>query len=195
MASPLGIPFANLSDSTALAQIAQFLGTKKVRFVVRPASFTGTPSNGALSPSLSELRNSPVIFVDNSDWTMHLLSPLRFYHQSDPFRNLIWIEDRQNPSARNWSGKYDLPYEDYTQDYAIISRVFDATTGQTIVSVNGLGVHGTAAAAEFITDPSLMNQVAKGNSPNWKKNLQIVISTKIAGESWGTPQLLAKYFW
>ena len=196
IASPLGIPFESVTDSTALAQIAQFLGTKRVRFNVRLSSLIANQSNGSLSPSLSELRDSPVIFVGNSDWAMRLLSPLRFHLQTDQSADLLWIEDRQNPSAKSWSGKIDLPYEDYSQDYAIISRVFDATTGQTVVAITGLGLHATAAAAEFVTSSSLMSQVAAGNSPDWqKKNLQIVISTKIAGESWGTPQLLAKYFW
>jgi hypothetical protein len=200
MMETLGMPSVGLTDSMALYQITRFLDSKKVRFNVKLMSFAfplaSTPSEAPLVPSLAELRTGPVIFIGNSDWSMRLVAPLRFHTIQDDAPDLFWIEDRQNPSLKAWSGKIDQTYDNYTQDYAIISRIYDQTTGQTIVLVSGLGLHGTAAAAEFITDPSLMSQVAAGNSPEWqKKNVQIVISTKIAGTSWGTPQILAKYFW
>jgi hypothetical protein len=41
-----------------------------------------------------------------------------------------------------------------------------------------------------------MNAVAAQNGSEWRnKNVQIVISTKIIGETWGPPQVLARYFW
>jgi hypothetical protein len=198
--SPLGIPFVSLTDSTALIQITHFLDSRRARLNVKLLSFSysdmSNPSAAPLLPSLGELRTGPLIFIGNSDWSMRLLAPLRFHIVGDYGTNLYWIEDRQNTAAKNWNGKIDQPYKDYAQDYAIISRFFDPVTGQTIVSVSGLGLHATTAAAELITNSTYMNQVAPGNSPDWKKsNLQIVISTKIAGQSWGPPQVLAKYFW
>ena len=173
-----------------------YLDSRKAKFDIKTLSFNEALSAGSVSPSLAELRSNPVILVGNSDWAAQLLSPLRFHVVQDDSTDMFWIADRQNPSKRDWSGKIDQPYESYTRDYAIISRFFDPTTGQTIIAVVGLGLHATSAAAEFITNPSFMSQVAPGNSPDWqKKNLQIVISTTIAGESWGSPQLLAKYFW
>ena len=196
----LGMPSVGLTDQMALLQITHFLDSRKARFNVKLLSFAfpvaSTPSEAPLVPSLAELRTGPVIFIGNSDWSMRLATPLRFHAHEDDASDLFWIEDKQNPSLKAWSGKIDQTYDGYTNDYAVISRVFDSTTGQTIVVVSGLGLHGTAAAAELITDPNSMSQVAAGFSPEWqKKNLQIVISTKIAGNSWGPPQILAKYFW
>jgi len=50
-------------------------------------------------------------------------------------------------------------------------------------------------AAEFATNTIYMDRVASANSPEWKKNVKIVISKRIAGDPWGSPQLPAKYFW
>lgn len=200
VASTLGMPSIGITDDTALLLVNRFLDSRNARYSVKHLSFSFTtamsPSEASLVPTLAELRSGPVIFIGNSDWTMRLLSPLRFHIMTDNAADLFWIEDKQNLSAKDWSGKIDQPYNDYTQDYAIISRVFDQTTGQTVVAVSGLGLHGTAAAAEFVTNPVYMGLVAAGNSRDWqKKNLQIVIGTRIAGESWGPPQVLAKYFW
>jgi hypothetical protein len=196
----LGMPAVGLTDYMALTNMVQFLGNKNVRFNVKFLSFAysdvANPSEGSLMPSLAELRQGPVIFIGNSDWSMRLVSRLRFHIKTDDAADLFWVEDSQNPLAKKWSGKIDQPYQDYTQDYAIISRFYDQSIGQTVVVVSGLGLHATAAAAEFVTNPAYMNQIAAGNSTDWQKNnLQIIISTKIAGQSWGQPQILAKYFW
>jgi hypothetical protein len=198
--SPLGIPFVGLTDNTALVEVVRFLDSKNSRFNVKLLSFSFSdvtnPSAAPLLPTLAELRNGPIIFIGNSDWSMRLVAPLRYHIVGDYGSDTYWVGDRQNPSAKNWIEKIDQPYKDYAQDYAIISRFFDQTTGQTVIAVNGLGLHATAAAAEFITDPAYMSQVAAGDSRDWQKNnVQIVISTKIAGESWGPPRILAKYFW
>jgi hypothetical protein len=192
--SPLGIPFVGLNDQSALLQVIQLLHKKNKEYTVVPDSFNGNLSDASISPSLAELRQHPVVLIGNSDWTQRLLQPLRFHpvQQDTDF----WIADSQNPSSKQWIGKTEQPYNAYTQDYAIISRIQEPTTGQTVVMIVGLGLHGTAAAAEFVSSPADMNLVADAKSPEWKKkNVQIVISTKIAGDSWGSPQLLAKYFW
>ncbi len=200
MMETLGMPSVGLTDNLALFQILRFLDSRKARLNVKLMSFAfplaSTPSEAPLLPSLAELRTGPAIFIGNSDWSKRLIAPLRFHERDDDASDMFWIEDRQNPNMKAWSGKIDQSYDSYTTDYAVISRVFDPTTGQTIVVVSGLGLHGTAAAAELITDPNSMSQVAAKNSPDWKrKNLQIVISTRIAGDSWSPPQILAKYFW
>jgi hypothetical protein len=193
--SPLGIPFVSLPDALTLMKITNLLQSKRTKYEVRSETFENLPDNAVL-PSFAELRNGPVVFIGNSDWGLRLMSSLRFHLLSDDAANLHFIEDRQNPSFRGWSVPIDLPYPKYTQDYAIISRVLDPTTGRTVVSAAGIGLHGTAAAGEFLSDPAYMNAVAAQSSSEWRnKNLQIVISAKIIGETWGPPQVLARYFW
>ena len=193
--SPLGIPFVTLPDALTLTKITNLLQSKGAKYEVRSQTFEDLPENAVL-PSFAELRNGPVVFIGNSDWGLRLMSSLRFHLASDNTANLHFIEDRQNPASRSWSVPIDLPYPKYTQDYAIISRVLDPTTGRTVVSAAGIGLHGTAAAGEFLSDPAYMNAVAAQGDSEWRnKNVQIVISAKIIGGTWGPPQVLAKYFW
>jgi hypothetical protein len=101
-------------------------------------------------------------FGINSVWVQPPLRRIRL-------RSDFWIADRQNPSSRQWIGKTDQRYDAYTQDCAIISRVQEPTTGQTVVSLVSLGLLGTAAEAEFATNPVYMDMVAGTDSSEWKK--------------------------
>jgi hypothetical protein len=194
--SALGIPFVGLPDNSALIDIIHFLDSKKVKHEVRYQTLSGELPSDQIKPGLDELRKGPSIFVGGSDWTNRLLPSMRFHKEGDPVAGILYVKDEQNPSNKKWSLKLGLPFGDYTEDYAIISRIFDSMTGQVLLVVVGVGLHGTAPAGEFVTDASLMNEVAPSNSAEWKKrNVQIVIHMKIAGDAWGSPQLVAKHFW
>jgi hypothetical protein len=193
---PLGFPTVTLTDHRAALQIVHFLDTLNVKSSETTQSLGLDRPDSQVSPTLAELRQNPVVFVGNSDWAQRLFAPMRFHFMRDPSADLYWIEDSQDSSSRKWAVKMDQKFDSYAVDYALISRVQERTTGQTIVAVTGLGSHATAAAAEFVTSPAEIALVADSNSPEWKKNnVQIVISTRIAGSSWGTPQVVAKYFW
>jgi hypothetical protein len=194
--SSVGIPFVGLPDNSAMVDIIRFLSAKQVKLEVQYQTLSGNLTNDKIRPGLEELRKGPVIFVGGSDWTNRLLPSLRFRIEEDPTTGVIYVKDSQSSSNKKWSLKLEQAFGDYTEDYAIISRISDSMTGQILLMVVGVGLHGTAAAGEFVTDSSLMSEVAPGNSPEWqKKNVQIVIHMKIAGEAWGSPQVVATHFW
>src|ERR1700724_2782539 len=66
-----------------------------------------------------------------------------------------WIEDSQNLQQRDWKGSGKLLYSDSSTDYALITRYFDRDTGNWILAAGGLGMHGTEAAGDLLTDPEL----------------------------------------
>jgi hypothetical protein len=83
-----------------------------------------------------------------------------------------------------------------SEDYALISRVVDPTTGQLVVTAAGIMAYGTRAAGEFLTDPAYMEQAVKLAPGDWDhKNIQIVVSTKIVGENNGPPKVEAAFVW
>ena len=47
------------------------------------------------------------------------------------------------------------------QDYALISRIRNSETGHIVVVIGGLYTYGTQAAGEFLTDPQLMQAIAR----------------------------------
>jgi hypothetical protein len=194
--SPLGIPFIPLNDNKALVNILLFLNDKKAKTETQYQSLLRNPPDSTILPRLADSSKGPVVVIGRSDWTRLNLASLRFRVVQDAADGYFWVEDVKDPSLKNWRVNSKQSYGQYTEDYAIISRIFDDMTGQTLVYLTGLGSYGAGAAGEFVTNASLMSEVATANSPEWeKKNLQIVISSKIAGGTWGSPQILAKYFW
>ena len=95
-----------------------------------------------------------------------------------------------------WSHSVDTPYGNLAQDYAIVSRVVDPTTGKFVVTASGLAKFGTEAAGEFLTNPVYMEEILKTAPRDWdRENMEIVISTNVVGRSAGPPHIVATHFW
>jgi hypothetical protein len=179
------VPF---SDALALSSLMRFLGSRNRQPHVRLAG----------SLKLEDLRDGPAVLIGafNNHWTLRLARQMRFSFANEGPVN--FIHDRQNPSARKWRNEsgLDIPLTSLSEDYALISRVVDPTTGQLVVTSAGIMAYGTRAAGEFLTDPAYMEQAVKFAPGDWSgKNIQIVISTKIVGENNGPPRVEAAYVW
>ena len=177
-----------LSDATTLSRIAGLFQSHHKVYHVRNAVFT----------SFRDLREGPVILIGafNNNWTRRLSSQLRYSFQDDVGTHLSWIADRQNPSKRDWVVAMRAPVSTVNEDYALISRFWDATTDQPVVIAGGIGIYGTMAAGEFLTDPMYLSKFADGAPDNWdRKNIQVVIATKVINGVSGPPRILATHFW
>lgn len=180
------MPFTPFVDAEVSARLGGWLKSNHRPFrVTRDSSLT-----------LDDFRHGPVVLVGAFDntWNLVLLSKLRYHVQVDPATKDEWIEDSQNLAQRNWKGSGKLLYSDSSTDYALITRYFDKDTGNWILAAGGLGMHGTEAAGDLLSDPelssSLPEAVRSGN-----QNIQIVLkSTVIAGHT-GAPQILAVHTW
>ncbi len=96
------------------------------------------------------------------------------------------VRDRQHPGNTDWKVVNAWPYWRIPVDYAIISRVLDATTEQMVVVVAGITHYGTQAAGEFVTNPVYFAEVVKRAPRDWsRKNMQIVLSAKVMTETVG----------
>ena len=97
--------------------------------------------------SFEDLRNSPAVVVGafNNRWTMQMTSNLRFtfVEQDGSFR----IREQGSSGARSWVMG---PNGEIVEDFAIVTRLLDAKTGQVLIAAAGLGANGTQAAGEFV---------------------------------------------
>jgi hypothetical protein len=153
---------------------------------------------GESTSNLTDLRRSPSVFIgafDNS-WTLRLTAPLRFHFANDPSMTKFWIEDRANPTKREWLlDRSQQQTEDY-KDYAIIARFVAPDTDQIAVVAAGIGRGGTIAAGEFLVDERLMNEVLKQVPSDWrKKNLEVVLETQLIQGRSGPPRVRAVHIW
>ncbi len=178
-----------LSDLTTLSRVAALIQGKGKNYHIRSET----------TATLADLRDGPVVLIGafDNEWTMRLMSQLRFrFEGGNDVSGIRWIADRQNPARRDWAVNFALPYTDITKDYAIITRFLDPATGKMTVVAAGLANFGTVAAAEFLADVNLMEELARKSRNEWKhKNVQIVIETGVINGESGPPRVLATHFW
>ncbi len=144
--------------------------------------------------SFEDLRNSPAVVIGafNNRWTMQMTSNLRymFIEQDGRFR----IQE-QGPGGMSQAWVQGQGGE-IVQDFAIVTRLLDAKTGQVVIAAAGLGARGTQAAGEFISRPDYLEQAFRSAPPDWqKKNLQVVLQTNVTDSVPGPPRVVATYFW
>lgn len=147
---------------------------------------------------LETLRRKPVVLLGafNNDWTLKLTGELRFYFEQDSNGIMAVVRDRQNPGQVAWSANLTQPINQLSTDYAIVTRVHNPTTEQSVFVAAGLRGGGTAAAGEFITNPEYLKMALAKAPPDWsRKNLQFVISAKLFSGSPGPPTVLATHYW
>jgi hypothetical protein len=182
----MGSQNLSVPDVTTIARLIGLLQTKGKTFRIR----------GQLSTGFADLRDGPVVLLGgfDNDWTMRLTGPMRFSFERD--HDTFWIKDRQNPSRKDRFVNYRTPYLSLTEDYALISRTLDPTTARMVVVIGGLTGYGTVAAGEFLTDPAYLEAMAKGAPPGWeRKNIQLVLATKVIHGASGPPRIVDRYFW
>jgi hypothetical protein len=174
-------------DAVAVADLAGLLqaARKPYRIV-----------NRASSTSFRDLQSGPFVLVGgmNNPWTLRLTSGLRFSFARQA--NGARVEDRQNPANTGWAVDFTMPLSQFNRDYAIVSRVRDAKTEQTVVIVAGIGSWGTLAAGEFVTNPEHLAKLERLAPAHWERgNLQVVLATDVIRGSSGPPIVLATHFW
>ncbi len=185
---PTWTRYTGVGNAQALARISWLLAIKGKRIQVR----------GGRSLSLADLRGKPAVLIGafSNQWTLDLTGHLRFYFEGGPKHSTALVRDRRNPGKTDWKVVEPWANPKSQVDYAIISRVLDATTEQVVVVVAGITHLGTQAAGEFLTNPSYFSEAVKQAPRDWsRKNMQIVISAKVMRETAGPPQVTAVDFW
>lgn len=144
--------------------------------------------------SFSDLRSSPAVLIGafSNLWTLEMTGKLRFVFEQDQGQRRIL----DNTNKQSWSLKNLAPDGKTPEDYAIVSRLFDSATGQTLVSAAGITQYGTRAAGEFLTDSERMAQALEKAPPDWpKKNIQVLLHTTVYKGTPARPTVVAAHVW
>lgn len=170
-------PFVSIQTAAALTRVSGLLQQKPGGYQMQPANVV----------TLSDLRDRSLILVGgyNNEWTLRLVQGRRFHMGSVAAPAIL---DSGDP-GRIWQRDHRLPYAS-SDDYALIGRFHDATTGGLVVVIAGLGRNGTEAAAQFVTDPHYMDLLEQrlgrriGN-----QNLEAVLKINVVQGRTGAPSL------
>jgi len=174
----------SFGDSMAVASVAGLVGAKAKEFHVRHSEEVG----------LDDLRDGPVVLIGafTNQWALQLGGGLRWSFQKDGDQH--FIGDAMSPSKRQWvEGPGSIPAP---EDYGLISRVLDPTTGHIVITAAGIMQFGTQAAGECIVDDGCLAQAEKLAPGDWSKaNVQMVIETTVIGGTPGKARVLAARLW
>ncbi|MBI4894023.1 MAG: hypothetical protein HY821_25625 [Acidobacteria bacterium] len=144
--------------------------------------------------SFADLRNQPAILFGafSSKWTMEINNEYRFKLISGPDSHVL---DSHNPS-RSWRATRGLHPGTPSEDYALASRVTNAKSGQTVIIAAGISTFGTQAAAEFLTDPARLEELALRSGRRLKQgSFQVLLQTKVIGMTPTPARIIDAHFW
>jgi hypothetical protein len=178
----------NYRDSLAQTAIVSFLSQHNKPYALELSTHASYP----------DLQRSASVLVGGLDnvWTMRVTESLRYHFVQRVPGNIFAIEDRQHPELGGWNVDMAQPSDHATEDFAIVARIFDQTTGRPVLVVAGLGANGTAAAAQFLLDPARTAELAAHAPKDWRRlNMEAVIRTQIFDNHAGPPHLVASCFW
>jgi hypothetical protein len=169
--------YVTIGDVAATTKIVSMLVRRDKQFDIRFGS----------DVAFGDLRENPTILIGahNNSWTITMTENLRYV-----FDGRNGIVDRTG-SQKRWSTN-----NDFTEDYAIVSRVLNSKTGTSVITAAGIGHAGTRAAAEFLTNPQSVSALVKSLPKGWeRKNIQIVLHTTVINQLPSAPDIVATYCW
>lgn len=150
------------------------------------------------SASYPELQRGASVLVGGLSnlWTLRVTDPLRFHFVRRGQSAVFAIEDREHPEQGGWNVNMAQQFEHSTEDFALVARIFDQTTGRPVLIVAGLGANGTNAAAQFLLDPARTAELGAHAPRNWQHlNMEAVVRTQTIDNHAGPPRLVTCVFW
>lgn len=178
---PVPSTFVTVGDLAASTQIVSLLNGWAKPFVLRSAD----------DLSIGDLRNTPAVLIGgfNNRWTLETTEGLPF-----SFRAGTEIRDRDRPD-RVWTIGQDGPGQT-REDYALISRLWQAKTGGPAITVSGIGSYGTEAAAEFVTSEEKVSAMLKDAPAGWeRKNFQAVLRIRVVAYAPVAVEVVTTAWW
>ena len=175
------------SDMLAALRVANVMAVHQRPYTVRLTNST----------TLDDLRQGPTVLIGGLDnqWTMRALNNLRYRFAGSDEKS-YWISDKQDPANLRWSLDLKEPIASVTRDYAIVARIHNQQTGQLEIIIAGIGMTGTAAAGEFISDDHRAQELRQKLGAGFKeKDFEAVLSTDVVNGIAGAAKIEAVSVW
>jgi len=181
--------FLYLRDALASLRVASWIQSKGKRYQI----------GAAANANYSQVRQAPMVTIGafNNTWSMRVTSELRFVFErraadGEAFNCII---DRRNPKKLAWRVAQPVS-PTLTEDFAIVTRVFDPDTERAVISAAGIEAFGTLSASEFVTQSEYLGRALMEAPPDWRKmNVQFVLGTKVIDGTPGPARVLAAHYW
>ena len=126
---PLRDRFLWFGDAMAMAQISGYLAAHDKPYRLRGSQVT----------PYAELRGNPAVLIGafNNDWTIRLTEDLRF-SLVDIGPTIRGVRDREHDKDLAWRVARSPQGWIADEDYALVTRIADPHTGQTVIAAGGI---------------------------------------------------------
>lgn len=177
-----------LADAVSMSRVVAFLSPLGVSLQIV----------GSDELTFDHFDRAPVVLIGalNNKWAQRLARGLRFVFRMHLEDASVDVVDETRSEAPIAVVKMSCSIADFEEDYAIITRLTDPKVGKPVLAVGGVSLLGTAAAAEFVTNPQRLAAIDKHLSAGWQtRNLQVLLNTRIVEGRAGPAQIVACTAW
>jgi hypothetical protein len=177
-----------LADAVSMSRVVSFLSPLGVSLQI--------VGSGELT--FDHFDRAPVVLIGalNNKWAQTLTSTLRFSFRLNYEAERMEVVDSLRPGCPIRTVGIASRIAELDEDYAIITRLTDPKVGKPVLAVGGVTLLGTAAAAEFVTNPERLAGIDKYAPEGWHtKNLQLLLGARIIEGRAGPAQIIACTTW
>ena len=177
-----------LADAISMSRVVSFLSPLGVSLQIL----------GSDELNFDHFDRTPVVLIGalNNKWAQRLTKALRFNFRFNTAQQTVDVIDEGSPDTPIGTVGMSNRMSEFEEDFAIITRLTDPQVGKPVLAVGGVTLLGTAAAAEFVTNPQRLAGIDKQLPPGWEaKNLQVLLSARIVEGRAGPAQILACTTW
>jgi hypothetical protein len=170
----------------AIVDVSRLLAVAGKQFQVRVAD----------EMSFEQIRNQPIVVIGmfSNPWTIELTRQLRFSFEPAGDGNYLVKDSQRGGAMRRVVGLY--PVSPMPVDYALVTRLLDPQGDRRVVAIGGISGLGTRVAADFATSERNWEQFARMAPAGWEnKNLQVLLETRIVGDTPSPPTIIAAHVW
>lgn len=166
--------------------------------VTRMLAVAGKPFHVRVAGEMSfdQVNGQPMVVIGmfSNPWTIELTRHLRFSFEIAADGHYL-VRDSQRPEMlRHVRGLY--PVSAMAVDYALVTRLMDTQLNRRVIAIGGISGLGTQVAADFATNERSWEQVAQMAPAGWEKgNLQVLLETRIVGDTPSPPTIAAIHVW
>ncbi len=187
---PVQNQYVGFGDLVATNEVSTMLMRREKEVRVRLAS----------AVEFSDLRNTQTFLIGaiTNRWTMELQNSWRFQFAKSGERSTV-IADTQTPAGQSSPHQWAIPSKQdgsTAEDYFLVCRVKTPLAGGLQIVVAGLKQYGTEAAGRLVADPEQLGAILRTLPPGWEnQNLQLVLHSRIIGNTPAQPNVIAWHVW
>jgi hypothetical protein len=177
-----------LADAVSMSRVVSFLSPLGVSLQIV----------GSDELTFDHFDRAPVVLIGalNNKWAQRLTKALRFSFRLNMETQTVDVVDELRREGPVGSVGFTTRVADFEEDFAIITRLTDPKVGKPVLAVGGVTMLGTAAAAEFVTNPQRLAGIDDHLAAGWQaRNLQVLLSTRIIEGRAGPAQIVACADW